>query len=56
MFEQSGAINKAAFIKKLSFPEAFQVFVVDENTRIFINQLSSLNALYRTCGVVTTHW
>lgn len=26
-------------------------FVVDENTRIFINQLSSLNALYRTYGV-----
>lgn len=48
MFEQSGAINKAAFIKNFLFQKLFKVFVVDENTRIFINQLSSLNALYRT--------
>ena len=51
MFEQSGAINKAAFIKNFLFQKPFKVFVVDENTRIFINQLSSLNALYRTYGV-----
>ena len=51
MFEQSGAINKAAFIKNVFSKSLFKVFVVDENTRIFINQLSSLNALYRTCGV-----
>ena len=48
MFEQSGAINKAAFIKNFLFQKPFKVFVVDENTRIFINQLSTLNALYRT--------
>lgn len=51
MFEQSGAINKAAFIKNFLFQKLFKVFVVDENTRIFINQLSTLNALYRTYGV-----
>ena len=51
MFEQSGAINKAAFIKNFLFQKPFKVFVVDENTRIFINQLSTLNALYRTYGV-----
>lgn len=51
MFEQSGAINKAAFIKNFLIQKPFKVFVVDENTRIFINQLSSLNALYRTYGV-----
>ncbi len=51
MFERSGAINKATFIKNFLFQKPFNGFVVDENTRIFINQLSSLNALYRTCGV-----
>ncbi len=51
MFELSRAINKAAFIKNFLFQKPFKVFVVDENTRIFINQLSSLNALYRTYGV-----
>ena len=48
MFEQSEAVNKAVFIKNFLFQKPFKVFVVDENTRIFINQLSSLNALYRT--------
>ena len=51
MFEQSEDINKAGFIKNFLFQKPFKVFVVDENTRIFINQLSSLNALYRTYGV-----
>ena len=34
MFEQSGAINKATFIKNFLFQKPFKVFVVDENTRI----------------------
>lgn len=51
MFEQSGAINKAAFIKKFLFQKPFKVFVFDEYTRILISQLSSLRALYRTYGV-----
>ncbi|WP_347283338.1 MobA protein [Bacteroides caecimuris] len=51
MFEQSEAVNKAVFIKNFIFQKPFKIFVVNENTRIFINQLSSLNALYRTYGV-----
>ena len=27
------------------------MFIVDENTRVFIDKLSSLNSLYRTLGV-----
>lgn len=51
MFEQSGAINKAAVIKNFLSQKPFKVFVVDENTRVFISQLSSLKAPYRTYGV-----
>ena len=48
MFERSGATNKAAFIKNVIFGKPFKVFTVDENTRVFIDRLSSLNAQYRT--------
>lgn len=51
MFERSGATNKAAFIKKVIFGTPFKVFTVDENTRVFIDKLSSLNAQYRTIGI-----
>lgn len=51
MFEQSGADNKAAFIKNFLFQKPFKVFVVDEGTRTFIDKLASLNSLYRTLGV-----
>lgn len=51
MFEKSGATNKAAFIKNVLLGKPFKVFVVDENTRVFIDMLSSLNAKYRTIGV-----
>lgn len=47
-YERSGATNKAAFIKNVLFGKPFKVFVVDENTRDFIDKLSSLNAHYRT--------
>lgn len=47
LFDKSGAVNKAAFIKSVPF----KVFVVDENTRIFIDKLSSLNSHYRTLVV-----
>ena len=50
-FERSGAINKAAFIKSVLLGKPFKVFVVDENTRIFIDKLSSLNSHYRTLVV-----
>lgn len=51
MFEKTGALNKAAFIKGVLFGKPFKVFYVDENTREFIDKLSSLNSLYRTVGV-----
>lgn len=51
MFEKSGADNKAAFIKNFLFQKPFKVFYVDENTRVFINQLAGFNSLYRTVGV-----
>lgn len=51
MFEKSGATNKAAFIKNVLLGKPFKVFVVDENTRIFIDRLSAFNAQYRTIGV-----
>lgn len=50
-FERSGAVNKAAFIKNVLLGKPFKVFVVDENTRIFIDKLSSLNSDYRTLVV-----
>lgn len=33
------------------FGKPFKVFIVDENTRIFIDQLSAFNSHYRTIGV-----
>ena len=47
-YEQSGAVNKSAFIKDVLLGKSFKVFVVDQNTREFIDMLSSLNARYRT--------
>ena len=44
LFEKSGATNKAAFIKNVILGKPFKVFVVDENTRVFIDKLSSFNA------------
>lgn len=51
LFEKSGATNKAAFIKNVILGKPFKVFVVDENTRVFIDKLSSFNAHYRTIGI-----
>lgn len=51
MFDQSGAVNKAAFIKNFLFQKPFKVFTVDENTRIFIDTLAGFNSQYRTIGV-----
>lgn len=51
LFDKSGAVNKAAFIKSVLLGKPFKVFVVDENTRIFIDKLSSLNSHYRTLVV-----
>ena len=51
MFDKTGALNKAAFIKSIIFNKPFKVFYIDENTRVFIDKLSSFNSLYRTVGV-----
>lgn len=51
LFDKSGAVNKATFIKSVLLGKPFKVFVVDENTRIFIDKLSSLNSHYRTLVV-----
>ena len=51
LFDKSGAVNKAAFIKSVLLGKPFKVFVVDENTRIFIDKLSALNSDYRTLVV-----
>ena len=51
LFEKSGATNKAAFIKNVILGKPFKVFVVDENTRVFIDKLSSFNSQYRTIGI-----
>lgn len=51
LYEKSGATNKAAFIKNVLLNKPFKVFMVDENTRIFIDQLSAFNSHYRTIGV-----
>lgn len=51
MHEKSGVDSLSAFIKMQLFGKPFKVFVVDENTRIFIDKLSSLNSHYRTLVV-----
>ena len=51
LYEKSGATNKAAFIKNVLLNKPFKVFIVDENTRIFIDKLSAFNSHYRTIGV-----
>lgn len=51
MQEKSGVESLSAFIKMQLFGKPFKVFVVDENTRIFIDKLSTFNAHYRTLGV-----
>lgn len=51
MHEKSGVESMSAFIKLLIFGKPFKVFYVDENSRIFIDRLSDLNAQYRTIGV-----
>lgn len=51
MHEQSGIESLSAFVKMRIFGKPFKVFVIDENTREFIDRLSSLNARYRTFAI-----
>ncbi|MCM1021642.1 MAG: MobA protein [Muribaculaceae bacterium] len=50
-FEKSGATTKAAFIKGVLLDKPFKVFVVDENSRVFIDQLSAMHSRYRSICV-----
>lgn len=50
-YEKSGAVNKSAFIKDVLLGKSFKAFVEDENSRIFIDKMSSLNAHYRTIAI-----
>ena len=50
-FEKSGATTKAAFIKGVLLDKPFKVFVIDEDTRDFIDQLSAMNSRYRSICV-----
>lgn len=51
MHEKSGIESMSAFIKMQIFCKPMKVFYIDENSRIFIDMLSDLNARYRTIGV-----
>ena len=51
MFERSGLESKGAFIKNFIFQKPFKVYIIDENTRVFIDKLSSFNSLFRTLGI-----
>lgn len=51
MHERSGVESMSVFIKMQFFGKPFKVFVIDENTRKFIDRLSALNSQYRTLGV-----
>ena len=51
MHEQSGVASLSSFIKMQLFGKTFKIHHIDDNTRIFIDKLSSLNTHYRTIGV-----
>lgn len=51
MYDKSGIESMSAFIKMQIFGKPFKVFFVDENSRIFIDKLSALNAHYRTISI-----
>lgn len=51
MYDKVQIESMSAFIKMVLFEKPFKVFYVDENTRVFIDKLSSFNSLYRTYGV-----
>lgn len=51
MFERSRLESKGSFIKNFIFQKPFKVYIIDENTRVFIDKLSSFNSLFRTLGI-----
>lgn len=51
MHGQSGIQSLSAFIKMQLFGKTFKVHYIDDNTRIFIDKLSSFQAHYRTISI-----
>lgn len=47
-FEKSNATAKSTFIKNVLLGKPFKVYVIDENTRSFIDLLSNMNNRYRS--------
>ena len=51
MFEQSGILSKARFIKARVFDEKFHVIKSDRGTMEFVARLTAFNAQFRKIGV-----
>jgi len=51
LFEQSGLLNKAAFIKARVFNETFRVIKVDRSLLDYYQKLTTLYGQFRSVGV-----
>lgn len=51
LFEQSGTLSKAAFIKARVFSEEFRIIKSDRGTMEFAARLTTFNAQFRKIGV-----
>lgn len=51
MYEQSGLLSKAAFIKARVFEDVFRVIKTDRGTLEYVAKLTQLHAQYRAIGV-----
>ena len=51
MYEQSGLLSKAAFIKARVFADVFRVIKTDRGTLEYVAKLTQLHAQYRAIGV-----
>ena len=51
MYEQSGLLSKAAFIKARVFGDVFRVIKTDRGTLEYVAKLTQLHAQYRAIGV-----
>lgn len=51
LFEQSGLLSKAAFIKARVFNESFRVVKTDQGTLEYVAKLTTFHAQFRAVGV-----
>lgn len=51
LFEKSGLVSKAAFIKARVFDESFRVVKADRGTLEFVAKLSTFHAQFRSIGI-----